>query len=183
VSSLFPEYFALFGIAPRFGIDPEHLTRAYREVLSQVHPDRFAGAGPAERRAAMQLASHANEAYEVLRADSARAAYLCRQQGMVIDGAGAVPLPPAFLERQMLWHEQLDEARTARDGAAIAALMRDVAEHRESTLRQIALCLDERQDYPAAAAAVRALMFLEKLGGDIARVAAERNDASASEKE
>jgi molecular chaperone HscB len=183
VSSLFPEYFALFGIAPRFGIDPEHLTRAYREVLSQVHPDRHAGAGPAERRAAMQMASHANEAYEVLRSDSARAAYLCRRHGMVVDGAGAVPLPAAFLERQMHWHEQLDAARSARDGAALDELARAVARERDATLGEIARCLDGSGDYPAAAAAVRSLLFLEKLGSDIDRAAAERNDAIASEKE
>jgi molecular chaperone HscB len=182
VSSLFPEYFALFGITPRFGIDTGHLTRAYREVLSRVHPDRFAGAGAAERRAAMQLTSHANEAYEVLRSDSARAAYLCKRRGMVIDGVGAVPLPMEFLERQMHWHEQLDAARAVSDGAALADLMHDVAGHRESTLREIARCIDESEDYPSAAAAVRALMFLEKLGADIARVTADRDDAVASEK-
>jgi len=182
VSSPFPEYFALFGIAPRFGIDAAHLTRAYREVLSQVHPDRFAGAGPAERRAAMQMASHANEAYEVLRSDSARAAYLCRSNGQALDGADAAPLPAAFLERQMLWHERLDEARGAGDGAALAGLMADVAAQREAALRDIAQSMDDRGDFAGAAGAVRALLFLEKLGGDIARAATERNDAIASEK-
>ena len=182
MTPLFPEYFALFGIPPRFAIDPEHLTRAYREVLSQVHPDRYAGAGPAERRAAMQLASHANEAYDVLRSDSARAAYLCRQRGLAVEGAGAVPLPADFLERQMLWHEQLDAARTAHDGAAIGELMREVDLTRQATLARIAHSIDDAADYAAAAAAVRALMFLEKLGGDIARACAERNDAAASEK-
>jgi molecular chaperone HscB len=182
VSPQFPEYFALFGIAPRFGIDPEQLSRAYREVLSQVHPDRFAGAGPAERRAAMQMASHANEAFEVLRSDVARAAYLCKRQGLAVDGAGAVPLPAAFLERQMLWHEQLDEARSARDGTALAALQRDVAAQRAASVDEIARRIDQASDYAAAAAAVRALMFLEKLGGDIDRAAADRSDAAGTEK-
>ena len=182
MTPLFPEYFALFGIPLRFAIDPEHLTRAYREVLSQVHPDRFAGAGPAERRAAMQLASHANEAYEVLRSESARAAYLCRRQGLAVEGAGAVPLPPEFLERQMHWHEQLDAARAAHDGAAIEALAREVEQSRHATVARIAHSIDAAADYAAAAAAARALMFLEKLGGDIARAAAERGDSAASEK-
>jgi molecular chaperone HscB len=182
VTPQFPEYFALFGIPARFAIDSGQLTRAYREVLTQVHPDRYAGAGPAERRAAMQMASHANEAYDVLRSDCDRAAYLCRQQGMVVDGAGAVPLAPDFLERQMQWHEQLDAARGRLDDAAMAALAQDVDHIRRSTVARIAHCIDDAADYPAAAAAVRALMFLEKLGGDIARAAAERNDAAASGK-
>lgn len=180
MSSSFPEYFALFGIAPRFAIDPQQLTVAYREVLSQVHPDRFAGAGAAERRAAMQMASHANEAYEVLRSDSARAAYLCRRHGLTVDGAGAVPLPPAFLERQMDWHERLDAARIAADGAAIGRLAAEVAQERAAILARIARDLDVAADHVSAAAATRALMFLDKLGTDIARVAAEHDDAPAS---
>jgi len=182
VTPQFPEYFALFGIPQRFAIDTGQLTRAYREVLSQVHPDRFAGAGPAERRAAMQMSSHANEAYEVLRSDGARAAYLCRQQGQIVDGAGAVPLPLDFLERQMQWHEQLDQARERQDEAAIAELARDVEQNRLATITRIAHSIDGVADYRAAAAEVRALMFLDKLGGDIARATTERNDAVASGK-
>jgi molecular chaperone HscB len=181
VSALFPEYFALFGIAPRFGIDPDQLSRAYREVLSQVHPDRFAGAGPAERRAAMQMASHANEAYLVLRSDSARAAYLCARAGHAVDAAGAAPLPAAFLERQMLWHEQLEHAGAVQDPQAIADLQRDVAEQRAASLRRIAQAIDEQADYPAAATAVRELQFLEKLALDIERLATDRSDAAATE--
>ena len=182
MSAQFPEYFALFGIAPRFAIDPEQLTRAYREVLSQVHPDRFAGAGPAERRAAMQLASHANEAFEVLRSDVRRASYLCGRQGLVVDGPGAVPLPPEFLERQMQWHEDLDAARAARDASRIDRLRGEVARQRAGRLEQVAQAIDEKSDYPAAAAAVRALMFLDKLGGDIDRAATLCSDALGTEK-
>jgi DnaJ-domain-containing protein 1 len=43
---------------------------------SQAHPDRFANAGDAERRVAMQWAAHANEAYRTLRQPLKRAIYL-----------------------------------------------------------------------------------------------------------
>ena len=175
MSSPFPEFFALFGIAPRFAIDSQDLSRAYREVLAQVHPDRHAAAGAAERRAAMQLASHANEAYEVLRSDSARAAYLCRQQGVAVDGAGAPPIPPAFLQRQMDWRERLEQAR---DGATLAALATEVERQRAQLRALLAQQIDELRDFPAAAASVRALLFIEKMDAEIARVTAEREDAA-----
>ena len=47
-------HFELFGLAPAFGLDREALEKAYREIQSRVHPDRFAHAGDAERRASLQ---------------------------------------------------------------------------------------------------------------------------------
>jgi molecular chaperone HscB len=180
VSSSIPEYFALFGLEPRFAIDPDGLTRAYREVLSQVHPDRHAGAGAAERRAAMQLASHANEAYRTLKSDSGRAAYLCRSNGIALDGPGAAPLAASFLERQMHWHETLEAANAAHDVAAIAELSRDVAQARSQLLTAIARLLDERADYAEAGGAVRSLLFLDKLAAEIDRAVADREESAAS---
>ncbi len=179
MSAPFPEYFALFGIAPRFAIDPQALTRAYRQVQIQVHPDRHAAAGPAERRAAMQLASHANEAYETLRDDARRAVHLCRLHGVAVEGAGAAALPAAFLQRQMDWHERLDEVRGGAPGA-VAPLAAEVAAERVQVLGQMAAAMDQHGDFAAAAPYVRALMFLDKMAGEIGRVAAERADAAAT---
>jgi iron-sulfur cluster assembly protein len=49
-----PDHFELFGLPPRFKIDPDALERAYKDVQSRVHPDRFAAGTAAERRVAMQ---------------------------------------------------------------------------------------------------------------------------------
>ena len=172
VSASIPEYFSLFGLEPRFAIDPDRLSGAYGEVLALVHPDRHVRAGAGERRAAMQLASHANEAYQVLRSDTARAAYLCRRNGVAVEGEGAAPLDPAFLEQQMFWREALDEARAGGDGAAVAALGATVAAQRAQRLRRLAGLLDTDHDFPGAAAEVRALMFLDKLLAECERAVA-----------
>jgi len=169
VPASIPEYFDLFGLQPRFGIDLQRLAQSYREVLSRVHPDRFATAGAAERRAAMQISSHANEAYEVLRSDSARAAYLCGRAGAVVDGPAAPPLAPQFLEQQMELREALEQAQERGDAAALAAMAGSLAAERAAVVQRIALLLDEQNDAHAAAAATRALQFLDKLGAEIAR--------------
>jgi len=175
VSSSIPEYFALFGFEPRFAIDPDLLTRAYHEVLSQVHPDRHVGGhgGDGQRRAAMQLATHANEAYQVLRSDSARAAYLCRSRGAVMEGPGAAPLPAEFLEQQMQWREALEDARSGRDTAQLERLAREVTQLRQRLLGHIAQAIDEQGDMAAAAVAARSLMFLDKLEAQIDELAAD----------
>ncbi len=178
--SSIPDYFALFGLEPRFALDQDLLSRAYRGVLAQVHPDRHVGAGAAERRAAMQLASHANQAFQVLKSEASRAAYLCQCRDVLVDGPGAAPLARAFLEQQMQWREILEEARAARDAPAVAALARTVAAERAQCIARLAVLLDEQQDFPAAAAEVRALMFLDKMGAEMDRFDADRADAMAT---
>ena len=182
VFSSIPEYFSLFGLEPRFAIDPVALTNAYREVLSRVHPDRHAGAGATERRVAMQLASHANEAYRTLKSDSARAAYLCRSNGIVLEGPGAAVPSASFLERQMRWHEALETAGKAHDATAIAQLSREVAHHHNELLGRIMQLLDEKKDYAGAAEAVRSLLFLEKMQAEIEHAVADHDEAAAAQK-
>ena len=58
------DHFSLFGLNPGFRLDLSDLDSRYRDIQAQVHPDRFANAGDAERRLSMQWATHANEAYQ-----------------------------------------------------------------------------------------------------------------------
>ena len=62
-----PNHFDLFGLAPAFALESEALERSYREIQSRVHPDRFAHAGDAERRASLQWTTRVNEAYRTLK--------------------------------------------------------------------------------------------------------------------
>jgi molecular chaperone HscB len=166
------EYYSLFGLEPRFAIDPERLKRAYDDVLALVHPDRHVRAGAGERRAALQLASTANEAYETLRRDTARAAYLCGLRGAVVEGEGAAPMEAGFLEQQMSWREAIDEAREGGAAAAqrVADVLRQAGERRQLAVQRLRELLDEKNDARAAAVEVRALMFLDKLLAEVARL-------------
>ena len=60
-------HFDLLGLPARYAVDPARLEHGYRELQSQVHPDRFAASTEVERRVAMQWAARANEAYRTLR--------------------------------------------------------------------------------------------------------------------
>ena len=59
-------HFALFGLPAVFSLDQAMLDKAYRDIQSQVHPDRFAHAGDAERRASLQWTTRVNEATQQL---------------------------------------------------------------------------------------------------------------------
>ena len=161
------DHFALFGLPPRFAIDDASLDQPYRRVQAQVHPDRFAAAGAAERRVAMQWAARANEAFSTLRSPVARAAYLCERNGQPIDAESNTAMPAEFLMQQMQWREDLDEAR-AGGAEAARALVQQVETRREEALARVAAALDDRRDYPAAAAAVRELHFIERFRDELA---------------
>ncbi len=59
------EYFGLFGLQPAFNVDTTTLERAYRDLQSAIHPDRYAQTPETERRLSMQWATLVNEGYRV----------------------------------------------------------------------------------------------------------------------
>ena len=76
-----PNYFELFNLPVQFAIDRNSLDNAYREIQNLVHPDRFVTATEAEKRTAMQWATMANDAYQILRDPLRRSIYLCELNG------------------------------------------------------------------------------------------------------
>lgn len=159
------DYFALFGLPARFTVDEAALDAAYRTVQSQAHPDRFAHAGHAERRVAMQWAAHANEAYRTLRQPLKRAIYLLSLRGIDIQAENNTAMAPAFLMQQMEWREALQEAAQQRDAAALDALLQSLRQEKRERQAALGDLLDAGDD-EAAAAAARQLMFVEKIEHD-----------------
>jgi molecular chaperone HscB len=53
MSSIQDSHFDLFHLPARYSLDLDALEHAYRTVQAQVHPDRFAAAGDAQKRGGM----------------------------------------------------------------------------------------------------------------------------------
>jgi molecular chaperone HscB len=165
--------FTLFGLPRRHALDRGDLDRRWRALQSEVHPDRFAAQGDASQRLAMQWAVRVNEAYQRLKDPLRRAAYLCELAGAPIDAERNTAMPAAFLMQQMQWREALDEAR---DEGAVRALEAELDRTEASMLAGLAASLDERHDARAAAAQVRALMFVRRFRDDVERRLDTTND-------
>ncbi|MBV8665328.1 MAG: Fe-S protein assembly co-chaperone HscB [Burkholderiaceae bacterium] len=161
-------HFELFRLPQQFAIDAGALERAYREVQTQVHPDKFAAAGEAEKRVAMQWATRANEAYQTLKSPLKRASYLCELNGVDLQVESNTAMPPAFLMQQMEWRETLEDAKAARDLVALEGLEAELRAARKEEVEQIGALLDAG-NFAQAAQAVRQLMFLEKVATEIAQ--------------
>jgi molecular chaperone HscB len=157
-------HFELFGLAPAFAVDAAALDRAYREIQSRVHPDRFAHAGDAERRASMQWTTRVNEAYSTLKSPVQRAKYLLELNGVDVGFETNTRMPGDFLQRQLELRETLAGAHQPE---ALDALLAEVRGEQRLLVQGIAQLIDDRKDYPAAAGEVRKLMFLDKLAAEI----------------
>jgi molecular chaperone HscB len=160
-------HFELFGLPTAFALDAERLEMAYREIQSRVHPDRFAHAGDAERRASLQWTTRVNEAFQVLKSPVARAQHLLELQGVDVAFETNTAMPPDFLMQQMELREALENAVSSKDPAAVDGIRKDLRNEKSVLEKEIAQAIDAKKDYAGAAELVRKLMFLEKLDEEI----------------
>jgi molecular chaperone HscB len=160
-------HFELLGLPVAYAVDPASLERGYRELQTQVHPDRHAAGSEAERRVAMQWATRANEAYRALRDPLERARYLLHLKGYDTGEESNTAMPPDFLMQQMEWREAVVEASAAKDAAGLRRLHSDLAIERRTQLDLLAKAIDRESNYDAGCSLVRKLRFLEKLDEEI----------------
>lgn len=161
------DYFALFGLPPRYRFDAAQLDATYRALQASVHPDRFAAAGEAERRLALQSSARVNEAYRALKDPVGRAQYLLSLHGVDATAETETALSLDFLERQLERREAVDDARLARDLARLEALLAEVRAEIAAFEPALTEMLDTRQNWESARTNVRELQFLSKLAADI----------------
>ena len=157
-------HFELFGLAPAYALDLDHLDRAYRDIQAEVHPDRFAHSGDAERRASMQMTTQVNEAYRTLKSPVQRAKYLLELNGVDVGFETNTAMPVDFLVQQMELRDKLAEAKHASD---LDLISRDLVLEKREIENQIQVRIDGKHDYLGASDPVRKLMFLEKFGEEI----------------
>ncbi|HEY8249772.1 MAG TPA: Fe-S protein assembly co-chaperone HscB [Burkholderiales bacterium] len=157
-------HFDLFGLAPAFAVEAEALERSYREIQSRVHPDRFAHAGDAERRASLQWTTRVNEAFQILKNPVTRAKHLLELHGVDVAFETNTAMPADFLVQQMELRETLENAR---DAAALDALRDSLGKDKRALEKQIGEAIDRRKDYAGAAGLVRKLQFLDRLDTEI----------------
>jgi len=157
-------HFELFGLTPAYALDLAQLDRAYRDIQSTIHPDRFATAGDAERRASVQMTARVNEAYRTLRSPVHRARYLLELNGADAALETHTAMPAEFLVQQMELREALGEAQSGTD---LDRLARQLAADRRALEDQLRDRIDRERDFASAGELVRKLMFLERFGDEI----------------
>jgi len=108
--------FEVFGLQPSWSLDRAALRKRLLGVTRLTHPDFFAGAQADQRELAERNSAVANEAYETLTDDLARADWLVTWRGGPREGQ-LRDMPQAFLMEVLEWNEALDEARASAPGS------------------------------------------------------------------
>lgn len=118
--------FETLGLPPTFEIDLAAAEKTHRDLSRALHPDRYLGASPSERRAALERAVAVNEAWRVVRDPIARAEALLKRKGVEV-GEGTEPKSsPEFLMEMLERREGLAEARQGKDLGAIRKIASEV---------------------------------------------------------
>lgn len=135
-------YFELFGLVPSFDVEPQALEASWKRLQAVVHPDRVAAQGlGSSRRLAVDLSTRVNDAYQTLTSPLKRAVYLLELSGHPLEADLSSKVPLAFLEQQMAWREQLDEAKLKGQQAysqAVNSLRAQLLDQSNLICRQLA---------------------------------------------
>ena len=160
-------HFELFGLEPAYALEREALERSYREIQARVHPDRFAHAGDAERRASLQWTTRVNEAYRTLKDPVQRGKHLLELQGVDVAFETNTQMPTDFLMQQLELREELESATGGKDASRLDRLRGGLAPQKKALEAEIGRAIDVAKDYARAAELVRKLMFLNRLDDEV----------------
>ena len=162
--------FELFGLPETFRIDPARLATARNDLQSRHHPDRHAGGDDAARRKAAAASASINDAWETLRDDRRRAAWLLERRGSPLEGEGSTIHDPVILMEQMELHERL--AAAGGGGDAIDEVERigdEVCALRRKSVEAIAAAF-EGDDLETARSQTLRLRFYDRLLEEVDRL-------------
>lgn len=160
-------YFQLFDLPETCELNIDALAVAYRELQSEVHPDRFATASESEKLLAVQQSSYLNEAYSTLKSPLKRAGYLLVQNNIDIGKVDQNDLSMELLLEQIQLREMLDEL--PKDASALAdleSLKKDVQEKLRGRYQDFSDSTG-KSNFPEAKIIYHELQFLYKLLAEI----------------
>ena len=122
------DYFTVFGLPRKLGVDGEALQRRFYELSRQHHPDFHQGVGAERQAEVLDQSALVNRAYRALREPLARVEYLIAlEEGREIrEGATAKPKAPReLLEEMMEVQEALEEAKAEGLGGDAGTRLRE----------------------------------------------------------
>lgn len=172
-------WFELFGLPVGYIVDSGELSARYRDLQRLVHPDRFASAPDAEKRAAMQGATLINEAYQGLKDPLRRAKYLLSLHGIDLEAHPETTHDAAFLMEQLELREELAEAKDRPDPQAVIHRIKNGLGRQMNTLMgQMAVQFEAAtaDQIEGARENVRKMQFLHKLRHDAEALEAELDE-------
>jgi molecular chaperone HscB len=175
--------FDLLRIDPAFDVDLQAVEKRVRDLSRVLHPDRHAGASPAERRLSLGRAIDVNEAWRVVRDPIRRAEALLARAGVSFSDKDGPKPDPGFLMDFMQLREALAEAKHRGDPAAVERLATTVAAKNAAAVRRLSDGFSDAQRdasrLGALAAVVGELRYYRRFLDEVGEIEEARTRAAA----
>lgn len=107
-------YYDLFDLKFQFLINKTDLSKKFKHLQSQLHPDKFSTKNQEEQAISETYSSHLNKAYSILQNPLERGIYLLSLQNISIDEDSPGTDQKLLMEVLML-NEELDDASTKEE--------------------------------------------------------------------
>jgi molecular chaperone HscB len=133
--------FVTLGIARTFDVDLAAIEKVHRELSRALHPDRYVGSPPSERRASLGKAVEVNEAWRIVRDPIRRAEALLALAGVTVaegEGPRSSTADPSFLMEMLELREALAEAKQAKDAPAVRRMAAEMEQRAGDVERALA---------------------------------------------
>ena len=156
----FADYFELFSLPARYGVDLQDLERRYKLLMGEIHPDRFQGDSERAKRLAVQYSGLVNEAYDTLRDPLKRGSYMVGKHGFDPFDELNTEMPGDFLMSQLELREAIDEA--GDDTAKLKERRDEVAEQLARYREQVGRLLDDSGQWAEASQKLREMSYFTK---------------------
>lgn len=161
------DFFTFLGLPVAFDLDPEALETNYRTLQKTLHPDKFSMSTEQERRMAVQLTAHLNEAHATLSDPMRRGRYLLAMQSVDTNEETDTAMPPEFLMEQMEIREQLEELDSMDDPWAKLDELTEIIGRKVNDRIQGLSKAFAVMDFQDARGIVREMQFLHKIQDEI----------------
>jgi molecular chaperone HscB len=162
-------YFQLFNLPQTFALDVALLKVRYQDLLSTVHPDKFAHASQAEKMQAVVKSSQINDAFQCLKVPIRRAEHLLMLAGFVLNDEATTLQASDFLMQQMEWREQLAVIRAQGDLNDLMTFGELIQQSNKQFEAELSRLLQQSQ-WSSAYAVVLKLKFIIKLQQELAAI-------------
>lgn len=129
--------FQLLGLQPQYDVDVDAVRTKYFKLMRDIHPDRMATGAADVQRLCLRVNAQINEAYGILLDPVLRAEYLLEIAGGK-SAADDKHVPQDVLMDTLELREEIDEAKTGNDQAALERLRGGIQSRFDETLREIA---------------------------------------------
>lgn len=153
------DFFEIFGMKRTFEVDNRELTKKFRLLQMQLHPDRFSQKSEEEKQISAGYSSLLNQAYKTLSSPLERGLYLLQIQGHALSDEGEIIMDPEFLSEIMEINEEIHEVE---DHESLQRLQKTNAIELENLFRKAADHF-RNNDWESARECVAKLKYYNKI--------------------